>query len=93
MTEPSARLVSVASTSVSAARGAGRTLDALLDRPRAVLGTLIGVSLIGFADNGGIAAAALVQLVLAPFFFLGLCVLYYEQRARAAVSSRGGERE
>ena len=29
-----------------------------------VLGTLIGVSLIGFADNGGVAAAALVQLVL-----------------------------
>ena len=58
-----------------------------------VLGTLIGVSLIGFADNGGVAAAALVQLVLAPFFFLGLAVLYYEQRARAAVSSRGGDRE
>jgi hypothetical protein len=58
-----------------------------------VVGTLIGVSLIGFADNGGVAAAALVQLVLAPFFFLGLAVLYYEQRARAAVSSPGGERE
>jgi hypothetical protein len=58
-----------------------------------VVGTLIGVSLIGFADNGGVVAAALVQLVLAPFFFLGLAVLYFEQRARAAVSSPGGERE
>jgi hypothetical protein len=44
--------------------------------------------LASFADNGGIAATALAQLVLAPFFFLGLSVLYFEQRARA-VSSRG----
>ena len=48
---------------------------------------LIGAALVGFADNGETIAAALVQLVLAPFFFLGLSVLYYEQRARAAVSS------
>jgi hypothetical protein len=48
---------------------------------------LIGVALVGFADNGRVVAAALVQLVLAPLFFLGLAVLYYEQRARAAVSS------
>ncbi len=34
--------MSVASTSVAAARGAGRTLDVLLERPRVVLGTLIG---------------------------------------------------
>ena len=40
------------------------------------------------ADNGGVAATALAQLVLAPFFFLGLGVLYFEQTARA-VSSRG----
>jgi hypothetical protein len=33
--------VSVASTSVAAARGAGRTLDRLVERPRAVLGTLV----------------------------------------------------
>jgi hypothetical protein len=48
---------------------------------------LIGAALVGFADNGKVVAAALVQLVLAPLFFLGLAVLYYEQRARAAVSS------
>jgi hypothetical protein len=52
-----------------------------------LLSGLVGTALIGFADNGELAAATLVQLVLAPMFFLGLAVLYYEQRARAAVSS------
>ncbi|HWM14442.1 MAG TPA: hypothetical protein VNO56_08175 [Gaiellaceae bacterium] len=52
-----------------------------------LLSVVIGTALVGFADNGETVAAALVQLVLAPFFFLGLSVLYYEQRARAAVSS------
>jgi hypothetical protein len=42
---------------------------------------------VGFADNGQVIATALVQVVLAPFFFIGLSVLYYEQQARAAVSS------
>ena len=52
-----------------------------------LLGNLIGAALVGFADNGRLVAGALVQLVLAPLFFLGLSVLYYEQRARTAVSS------
>lgn len=52
-----------------------------------VFGILIANLLVGFADNGEIVALALVQIVLAPFFFLGLAVLYFEQRARAAVSS------
>jgi hypothetical protein len=52
-----------------------------------VFGVLIGSALVGFAENGAIAAGVLVRLVLAPLFFLGLAVLYYEQRARAAVSS------
>jgi hypothetical protein len=52
-----------------------------------VLGVVLGVGLVGFADNAGMVAATLVQVVLAPFFFLGLSVLYFEQRARAAVSS------
>ena len=42
---------------------------------------------ISFADNATRIAIAIVQVVLAPFFFLGLSVLYFEQRARAAVSS------
>ena len=54
-----------------------------------VFGIVLGVALVGFADNGRVIAAALVQVVLAPFFFLGLSVLYFEQRARAAVSSPG----
>lgn len=52
-----------------------------------VLGIGLGVALVGFAENGRLIATSLVQVVLAPFFFLGLSVLYFEQRARAAVSS------
>jgi hypothetical protein len=52
-----------------------------------VFGILLANLLVGFADSGEIVALALVQVVLAPFFFLGLAVLYFEQRARAAVSS------
>jgi hypothetical protein len=53
-----------------------------------LVGTLIAGALVGFAENGGLAATLLVQVVLAPFFFLGLAVLYFDQKARA-VSSRG----
>ena len=52
-----------------------------------LFGVLLAGLLIGFADNATTIAIALVQVVLAPFFFLGLSVLYFEQRARAAVSS------
>jgi hypothetical protein len=38
--------VSVAATSVAAARGAGRTVDRLLERPRTVLGTLVGTQVL-----------------------------------------------
>jgi len=44
---------------------------------------VLGVLLAGYADNGRFAAQALTQVVLAPFFFLGLVVLYHDQRARA----------
>lgn len=40
---------SVAETTVAAARGARRTVDVLLEHPRAVLGTLIGAQLAGIA--------------------------------------------
>jgi hypothetical protein len=53
-----------------------------------VFGILLGGLLVGFAENSGAAAGALVQVVLAPFFFLGLAVLYYEQRARRPVGRR-----
>ncbi len=44
---------------------------------------LLVVLLIGFAENSGGAALTLVTIVLAPFFFLGFAVLYFDQRARA----------
>jgi len=53
-------------------------------------GLLVG-ALQGFAENGEAAATAIAQAVLGPFFFLGLAVLYFDQRARA-LSSRGGRR-
>ncbi|MBD0290514.1 MAG: hypothetical protein ICV74_04590 [Thermoleophilia bacterium] len=52
-----------------------------------LIGLLLTITLAGFADNTAGAAAALVQLVMAPFFFLGLAILYFEQRTRA-ISSR-----
>jgi hypothetical protein len=52
-----------------------------------LFGIVLAQALVGFAENGQVIAAAIVQVVLAPFFFLGLSVLYFEQRARAAVSS------
>jgi hypothetical protein len=39
--------MSVAATSLTAARGAGRTLDYLLERPRTVLATLVGAQIAG----------------------------------------------
>lgn len=39
--------MSVASVSVSAAHSVGRTVDRLLDRPRAVLGTLVAAQIVG----------------------------------------------
>ena len=53
-----------------------------------VAGNLLAIVLAGFADNSGVGALLLVQLVFAPFFFLGLAVLYFEQRARS-VRARG----
>ncbi|HVY60439.1 MAG TPA: hypothetical protein VHF22_02250 [Planctomycetota bacterium] len=48
-----------------------------------VVGVLLAVALANFADNGQLAAVAIAQVVLSPFFFLGLTVLYFEQLARA----------
>lgn len=46
-------------------------------------------ALVGFADNTQTIGVLLAQLVLAPFVFLGLSVLYFEQRARAAPGPAG----
>jgi hypothetical protein len=50
-------------------------------------GVLVG-ALVGFGDNGQDVAAVIATAVLAPFFFLGLSVLYFEQRTRALSSRR-----
>jgi hypothetical protein len=54
----------------------------------ALLGPLLAVLLTGFADNGNLAATVIANGVLGPFFFLGLSVLYFEQRARELSSPR-----
>ena len=51
------------------------------------VGIVLRVTLVGFADNTAVVAGLIAQLVLAPFVFIGLSVLYFEQRARAALSS------
>jgi hypothetical protein len=48
-----------------------------------LFGVILAGLLAGFADNSAVAARLLAQLVLTPFFFLGLSVLYFEQRTRA----------
>ncbi|MDQ3889759.1 MAG: hypothetical protein M3312_04305 [Actinomycetota bacterium] len=54
------------------------------------IGNVLASALVGFAEAGSFGAFLLVQMVLAPFFFLGLGVLYFEQKARA-LSSRSHE--
>ena len=54
----------------------------------ALLSFILFGALRGFAEQAEVAAAALAQVVLAPFFFLGLAVLYFEQRARASEPRR-----
>ncbi len=48
-----------------------------------LVGIVLALALFSFADNGRIAAVALSQVVLSPFFFIGLTVLYFDQQARA----------
>jgi hypothetical protein len=55
-----------------------------------VLGIVLAAALVGFAENGREVAVAIAQVILAPVFFLGLSVLYFEQKVRA-LSSRPAE--
>ncbi len=50
-----------------------------------LLGPLLASVLVGFGDNGRRAAFLVSQVVVAPFFFLGLVVLYHDQLARERV--------
>jgi hypothetical protein len=59
-----------------------------------LIGIVLALALFSFADNGQYAALALSQIVLAPFFFIGLAVLYFEQDARMRrLTGRFSERE
>ena len=53
----------------------------------ALLYGVLVAALVGFGENGRDVAGIIATVVLAPFFFLGLSVLYFEQKARA-LSSR-----
>jgi hypothetical protein len=57
-----------------------------------LISNVLGGALVGYADNGRIVAGVLAQIVLAPFFFIGLSVLYFEQRARLAAEPARGAR-
>ena len=54
----------------------------------ALFGPFLGLLLTGFADNGSLAARVMANGVLGPFFFLGLSLLYFEQRSRALSSAQ-----
>jgi hypothetical protein len=53
-----------------------------------VLAIVLAATLVGFAENGREVAAAIAQVVLAPVFYLGLSVLYFEQKVREVASPR-----
>ena len=53
-----------------------------------LLGFYLGAALGGVAEVSSAVAAVLVRLVLAPLFFLGFAVLYFDQRARIKPQTR-----
>ncbi len=85
------RIVHAAKRSVQLARtdylhACGVT--ALLIVMTLLVGIVLALLLSGFADNSQQAAVAISQIVLSPFFFIGLTVLYFEQQVRAAAVAR-----
>lgn len=57
-----------------------------------LFGIVLQLALVGFADNSALIGGAIAQLVLAPFFFLGLSVLYFDQRTRVLTGAGDGSR-
>jgi hypothetical protein len=53
-----------------------------------LLGVVLALALFSFAENGRVAAVAISQIVLSPFFFIGLTVLYFEQQARGLAARK-----
>jgi hypothetical protein len=52
----------------------------------AILGPILTGLLTGFGDNGTLVASVIANGVIGPFFFLGLSLLYFEQKVRALSS-------
>jgi hypothetical protein len=52
-----------------------------------LVGVLLAALLAGFADNSTFVATLITQVVLSPFYFLGLSVLYFEQRTRVTAGT------
>jgi hypothetical protein len=52
-----------------------------------LVGIALAIALQSYADNSRLVAQALVQIVLTPFFFISLTILYFDQRARALESA------
>jgi hypothetical protein len=53
-----------------------------------LLAPILAALLVGFGDNGRFTAFVIANGVIGPFFFLGLSILYFEQKARALSSRR-----
>ena len=52
-----------------------------------LVGGLLVQALLGFSSNSALISILLAQLVLAPCFFFGLSILYYDQNARSRAST------
>ena len=78
------RTVALARTEYFHATGVSATFLALT----VLLAVVLYGALVSFAENDARAAVLVTAFVLAPFFFLGLAVLYFEQSARALSSPR-----
>jgi len=78
------RAVTLARTELLHAAGVAAALVLL----NYLLAVVLGGALAGYGENSKTIAGLLAQLVLAPFFFFGLSILYFEQKARAVSSPR-----
>ena len=56
-----------------------------------LLAPVLAALLVGFGENGRFTAFVIANGVIGPFFFLGLSVLYFEQKARMALDDMPSE--
>jgi RNA polymerase sigma-70 factor (ECF subfamily) len=77
--------VSVTTASVAAARGAGRTIDRLLERPRTVLGTLVGAQIaLTLRLLGGLETPYIARAFLVPEQTMAKRLVRAKQKIRDA---------